>query len=210
MARTLGLLPRLVLDAVLVLADAETLRERAADRYVGELVTQQLREADLVALNKIDLATPDEVTALLRWLAQVAPRARVLPCAHAQVPPELVLGQGSPRVESERVAEAPLNLPGAGHASSLFTSLSLSFDHAVDTTRLAAALTAPGLGLLRAKGLMRGADGGPCSLQLVGARCRVMPSAHPRPQLGRLVGIGLRGQLDAAHLRHVLRDCSAA
>jgi hypothetical protein len=57
---------------------------------------------------------------------------------------------------------------------------------------------------------MRGADGGPCSLQLVGARCRVMPSAHRRPQQGRLVAIGLHGQLEVAHLRHALRDCSAA
>jgi len=71
-ARTLTLLPGLTLDAVLVLADAETLRQRCADRYVGELVLQQLREADFVALNKIDLAMPDDVAALQTWLAETA------------------------------------------------------------------------------------------------------------------------------------------
>ena len=209
-ARTLGLLPGLTLDAVLVLADAQTLRERVTDSYVGELVEQQLREADLIALNKLDLASPGEVTALQPWLAETAPRARVLPCENAQLPLELVLGLGAEPVERERAAETPLAVPGIGHAGALFTSLSLEFEHAVDTARLAAALAAPGLGLLRAKGLMRGADGLPCSLQLVGARCVVAPSAHARPQQGRLVGIGLNGRFDGAGMHAALRACSVA
>jgi G3E family GTPase len=211
-ARTLTLLKGLALDAVLVLADAETLRERAADRYVGELLKQQLREADLIALNKLDLAAPGDAQALPRWLAEAAPRARVLPCRHAQLPPALALGLGlgKTHVERERTAATPLALAGAGHGGALFTSLSLEFEHAVDTARLAAALLAPGLGLLRAKGLMRGTDGLPCSLQLVGARCVVAPSAHARPRQGRLVGIGLQGCFDAADLRAALRVSSVA
>jgi G3E family GTPase len=209
-ARTLTLLPGLALDAVLVLADAETLRERAADRYVGELVRQQLGQTDLIALNKIDLASPGEVAACQDWLAEAAPRARVLPCQGARLPLELVLGLGATAVERDRAAETPLVPPGAGHAGGLFTSLSLEFEHAVDTARLAAALAAPGLGLLRAKGLLRNADGLPCSLQLVGARCVVVPSAHTRPQQGRLVGIGLHGRFDGAGLHAALRACSVA
>ena len=43
------------LDSVTVLADAETIRARARDRFVGELVTRQLRGGDLVILTKTDL-----------------------------------------------------------------------------------------------------------------------------------------------------------
>lgn len=37
------------LDAVVVLADVETIRARAGDRFVGELVTRQVLAGDIVA-----------------------------------------------------------------------------------------------------------------------------------------------------------------
>ncbi len=208
-ARTLGLLPGLALDAVLVLADAETLHERAADRYVGELVTQQLQEADLIAVNKIDRVAPEAIAALQRWLVGVAPRARVLSCTHARLAPELVLGQHI-ETPAPRRSEVPLTLPAADDAGRRFDSLSLQFEHAVDATRLAAALVAPGLSLLRAKGLLRDIDGALRSLQLVGSRCELGVSSHPRPDIGRLVCIGLRGPFDAEGVRSAVRDCSVA
>ena len=54
-ARSAALLPALSIDGVVVLADAETLRARAADRYMGDTIARQLAEADLVVLNKTDL-----------------------------------------------------------------------------------------------------------------------------------------------------------
>src|SRR5208283_5132765 len=47
--------PRLRLDGLIVVADAETIGARVLDRYVGELVMRQLAEADLLVLSKIDL-----------------------------------------------------------------------------------------------------------------------------------------------------------
>jgi G3E family GTPase len=143
-ARLLGLLQGLQLDAVLVLADAETLRERAADRYVGEAVCRQLLDADLVLLNKTDLLADAALPPLCDWLASVAPGAQVLRCQQAQLPPELLLGVAPAAVEPRRRAAAV-------DASGLFESLSLNFEHAVDMTALAAMLTAPPLRLLRAK-----------------------------------------------------------
>jgi len=83
-ARMLGLLQGVQLDARLVLADAETLRRQAADRYVGELVREQLLQADLLLLNKTDLVAEDELPRLLGWLAGVAcPILTPLPAAGA-------------------------------------------------------------------------------------------------------------------------------
>ena len=41
-------------DAVIVLADAELIEERADDQYVGDTVLHQLAAADLIILNKCD------------------------------------------------------------------------------------------------------------------------------------------------------------
>ena len=46
---------RLPLEGVIVLADAEQIRAQAANRYVGDVVRRQLRQADLIVLNKVDL-----------------------------------------------------------------------------------------------------------------------------------------------------------
>ncbi len=214
-ARTLGLLQGLRLDAVLVMADAETVRERAADRYVGELVRQQLAEADFIALNKCDLATPAQVAALRHWLPEVAGQARVLHCSQARIGAALLWHDGALPAETDvrkaipRAPKPPLRRPADTSATDLFDSLSLEFEHAVDMTALAEALASPSMRLLRAKGLMRDRDGQPRSLQLVGTRRALSPSAHARPQLGRLVCIALRGQLDAARIRAALRDATA-
>lgn len=201
-ARLLGLLPGLQLDATLVLADAETLRERAADRWVGELVRQQLQDADLLLLNKTDLVADADLAALAHWLAGVAPQARMLRCQRARLPPELLLGFG-PTDAGSRRASAALD------AAALFDSLSLEFEHAVDIAALASMLIAPPLRLLRAKGLMRDRDGQPRSLQLVGARTAMALSAHAQPQHGRLVCIALRGELQAERIRAALAACAA-
>ena len=204
-ARSLGLLPGFVLDAQLVLADAETLRERMADRYVGELLRQQLAEADLVVLNKCDLVDAHARAALAEWLRSVTPRARALHCTQGRLDPALVLGIGPPAPPAPRGTVA-LRTPLPADRS--FESLSLEFDHAVDVERLAAALAAPSLQLLRAKGLMRDRGGRPRVLQLVGARHQCSDS-RTDPERGRLVCIARRGTLQAQRLRALLADCAA-
>ncbi len=90
--RTVTLAVGLALDAVIVVADAETLRERAADRYVGDTVLAQLREADLVVLNKIDLCAREQLAGLHDWLRESAPRAAVLDSERGAVAIELLFG----------------------------------------------------------------------------------------------------------------------
>lgn len=93
-ARLLRLAPGLEVEGVVVLVDAETVRERAADRYVGELVRQQLAEADLLLLNKLDLVTPGQAAEAAQWLGAQVPGVRVVPAERGQVAPEVVLGVG--------------------------------------------------------------------------------------------------------------------
>ena len=208
-ARSARLAPGIELQGVAVVADAETLQARAGDRYVGDVVMQQLRDADLLVLNKVDLIAPQALAALQAWLAQVAPSARVLGADHASLPSAVVMGTGLAALRADRPRAAgmlagPMALAPPLQAQQLFESLSLEFSHAVDCAWLAKALGAPELGLVRAKGLLRDLDGAGRVLQLVGARASVSPSAHARLQEGRLVCIALRGRLDRARVMAIL------
>ena len=208
-ARTLQLLSALALDAVVVLADAETLRMRAADPYVGDTVLQQLRDADLLVLNKADLVAPAALDALLAWLAGIVPSVRIIVTEHARLSPAVVMGTDLPALHAGRPLGAamlagPTSTLRALQANDVFESVSLEFAHAVDCMALGQALGAPALGLVRAKGLMRNLDGQPCALQVVGARAAVTPSAHSRPDDGRLVCIGVRGKVDRATIDAIL------
>jgi G3E family GTPase len=197
-ARMLGLLAGLRLHAVLVLADAETVRERAADRYVGELVREQLQQADLLLLNKTDLLPRTALPPLRDWFAVHAPRARLIATRQARLAPGMLFGA---------IDAVPRRGNATIDAGALFDSLSLEFEHAVDLQALAQALGA--LPLLRAKGLMRDRDGRMRSLQLVGARHALADAAQAWPQRGRLVCIALRGELQPERIRAAVSASAA-
>lgn len=91
-ARGARLAPGIEIDAVVVLVDAETIRIRANDRHVGDTVVQQLGEADLLVLNKIDLVDEPALATTRHWLAGIALHARIIESVEARVPAELILG----------------------------------------------------------------------------------------------------------------------
>lgn len=66
------------LDGIIVLADAETIRPRCRDRFVGETVRRQLAAADLLALTKADLVTPAAHADVRKWLAEMHPGTPVI------------------------------------------------------------------------------------------------------------------------------------
>jgi G3E family GTPase len=212
-ARSVRLAPGIEVDGVVVLADAETVRARASDRYVGDTVQQQLRDADLLVLNKLDLLDDDEARAVQAWLAGVAPRARIVPAIEADVPPELVLGlaEGEHPVQSLArrgdglFAGDPSARRLAGRrrtaAADVFDSTSLAVPDPVDADALSRALADPASGVVRAKGVVRDLAGSWTVIQTVGARARCAPvdpgtAAGRDAGSGRLVAIGVRGSFD--------------
>ncbi|NDE72833.1 MAG: GTP-binding protein, partial [Betaproteobacteria bacterium] len=92
-ARSARLLPGLSIDGIVLMLDAETVRQRSADPYVGDLVRQQLLDADLLILNKTELCSPKALAELHAWLPTMTTAGTpVVPANQARVPPELVLG----------------------------------------------------------------------------------------------------------------------
>lgn len=63
-------------------------------RSFGELLAEQLEFADIVVLNKLDLAAPDDVQRLRELVALTNPRARVLEAERGRLPAAELLGVG--------------------------------------------------------------------------------------------------------------------
>lgn len=85
---------RLPLDGVIVLADAEQLPDQAANRYAGRSVLAQLRQADVIVLNKVDLPSPARLDETRALIARHAPDVPVLETEQARLPYALLFGVG--------------------------------------------------------------------------------------------------------------------
>jgi G3E family GTPase len=182
-------------EGAVVLVDAERVRACAEDPFVGELVQQQLREADLLLLNKVDRVDAALRESLTIWLQTLRAQAPVVSVANGQVMPSLVLGvQHLPAaarkpVRSGKLVPAP---PPAG--ADRFESTTQRFDRPIDVAALAELLVAPDSGVLRAKGLLQDTSGEWQLVQVVGRRATVSPApaAEHAAARGRLVVIRMR------------------
>jgi G3E family GTPase len=207
-ARTAALVPGLTVQGCVLVADATTVRTQAADRYVGDLVRQQLHEADLLLLSKLDLLDEGQAAAVQAWLHGLPIAAPCVPATRGQVASDVVLGvrwaerdsaDGEPavaralRLPVHPTAHRPKSLPLA--AAGLFAAETRRFAHAVDVQALGRELLAAGA--LRAKGVLLDERCGRwLELQLAGRRLEVKPwsAQHGRVE-GRLVSIYLRSEV---------------
>jgi G3E family GTPase len=174
--------PRLARDGVIVVVDAAHVRERAADRRVGDTVTRQLGAADLLVLNKVDLA--HDLDALRGWLATHS-AAPVLEARHADVPLDLLFGL-------DRYG----GLAGDGAAHS-FASWSYEWPEPVERETVLAMLH-DAAGVLRAKGIVRFADapGRRSVVHLVGHRLDISDGGPWNDTAAsRLVLLGVKPRL---------------
>ena len=133
--------PRLSRDGVIVVVDAATVQERAADRRLADTIVRQLAAADLLVLNKLDLVS--DRGDLRDWLA-VRTTAPVLEARHADVPIRLLFGLEQ------------IGATDAGEMSHGLTTWSYQWHSAVDRESVRGLLRRAHV--VRAKGILRLAD----------------------------------------------------
>ena len=218
----LGTMPGYRKDAVVVVADAETVRERADDEVTGHLLTTQLRAADLLVLNKIDLVADDRLCATRMWLREVVGRSTaIVETSFGKVSADVVLGARpaggmslSPPVHRHDVHGGD----EGDHRHLRFETWSWSGDAPISGATLVEELKALPDGIVRAKGLLHLTED-PVHryvLQVVGRRFVIeadRPWGDQAPS-SQIVIIGLPGsvdpeQLDAAVARLTEQDESA-
>ncbi|MFK7751641.1 MAG: GTP-binding protein [Sedimentitalea sp.] len=186
-AGAISLLAAYRCDGVVVLVDAETLQSQAGDRYMGDTVTRQLNDADLVLMNKCDLASPSQINATRALVTQHAPQARLIETSQSRAAPEIVLDSFLARPHT---TSAPDHTPVQSHHIT---------PQPTDPFVLAQRLAHFDLGLIRSKGFVQDPDGATHLIQTVGRRWSVTPAPSNAP-IG-LVCLGLpNSTFDPLHL----------
>ena len=175
--------PRLARDGVIVVVDAADVRERAADRRVGDTVTRQLAAADLLVLNKVDLAQ------------DLAGAARLAADAFAR---RLSSKRVTPMCPSTCCSGSTVTAASAGDGpADSFASWSYEWPEPVER-EIVLAMLRDATGVLRAKGIVRFADapGRRSVVHLVGRRLDVNDDGPWSDNAtSRLVLLGLKPRL---------------
>lgn len=199
-ASAVTLLAGYLVDAVVTLADAETVRAHGSDRYLADTISRQLEDAHLVLLNKADLVSADGLREVQRWVSAKASRARVVVSRQAAAPIEVVLGAGLD--EGSRTSrDAGSSHVHAHHADANYATEAFEPAPVANAKALADALCDPTLGILRVKGVVSTTDGAPWLIQIVGTHASVTPATGRAASIRGLVVIGLRERLDLAAIR---------
>ncbi len=140
-------LPGFTPDGVVVLVDPLSVRDRAADRYVGETVVSQVAGADLVVVSRSDVADEEDLAGTEAWLSGMTD-ATVL---RTPVPTAVLLGPRPRNLPAETAEDAPASTtPPHDHVS-----ISRHLDGPIARTSIDTWIRARPGGVVRAKGLVR-------------------------------------------------------
>ena len=196
---------RVAIDGIYCLVDGAGFGELGfADT---ELAIEQAAGADMVLLNKADLATPEALDAVEATLGGAVPRLRVVRTQQAEVPRMLLFGDAAPRNTEPRTSRHPHHHDDHDQHDhdhgEAFASWQWSTRGAVDPRQLRQALRRLPTSLLRVKGILRASDGGRLVLQVVGKRAELVRDDAPAPAIGSVVAIGRRGSFDPDELDRI-------
>ena len=169
-------------DVAVVVVNAEQLAE---GRDLHGTFEDQVSSADLLLLNKIDLAPADGLHRLDGLLHDMAPDTPVLHARHAEVEPALLFPPDPDGLRRQRRNAQKSPTP---HHHEAFESCEISVADGTDPDELLTRLR--GLGMLRAKGFVRTSHGLQL-LQGVGRRLELLepPTMPPARLIGRVVVI---------------------
>ena len=187
-ASSVSLMPQLIVHSIIILANAELIREQATDRYVGDTIERQLSSADLLVLNKIDLINHKQLHDLKQWRTVNWPATHTVYVEQSQLPVSIILDtiasadqlakQTPSAIRSSSNSEATSSETASIHASSLthaslFTTFRIDIPAHINAKALVKVLAREDAQLLRAKGFVQDEDGAVKLLQLVGKRWNV-------------------------------------
>ncbi|MFS2052674.1 CobW family GTP-binding protein [Variovorax sp. CT11-76] len=102
--------PELSLQAVLVLVDASAVAAQSRDPLLADTLARQAKSADLVVLNKTDIAGDAALAAATAWLEATVPGTPRIATTQSDLP--LVLASG---LQGQAMSHAHCDVPGCGH-----------------------------------------------------------------------------------------------
>ena len=221
---------RIRLDSIICVIDADQVFAHPEYPPLLELKLHQIGFADMLVLNKVDLAGPEQVEKVRAWLEDHFNRLRIVETNYCEVPYQILLGVGrfDPARPTTTHGHADGNAcadptcdhdhPGHDHAghdhSSVFSTWSYTTDEPLALDALRESMRRLPGSIYRAKGVVHSADAPErrAVLQVVGRRVDI--SLHeewgdraPRTQI---VAIGAVGAVDPNALEATVTSCISA
>jgi G3E family GTPase len=207
------LMDRIRMDSITCVLDAEQVFANPDYPAMMNLKLRQIASADLMVLNKVELAGAEQVEKVRKWIDYHFNNIRVVETNFCDVPYEILLAAGrfepgqlsnaDPVIENED-SHPPGRQPGF-ETWSYETMLPLSLD-ALE----AVAKKLPG-GVFRCKGIIQSAGDPDCPavLQVVGRRVNISFLDHwaGRKRSTRIVTISAPGSVDFVALRRRFDSC---
>jgi len=86
---------------------------------LGDFYLDQIENADIVLANKLDLATPEQLSDATQRIREINPAARLMFCEQGRVAPEKLFGEDASdlleRIRQELTEQVPGRTTGGGH-----------------------------------------------------------------------------------------------
>lgn len=191
--------PGLRLNGILVMADAERVKELACDKFVGDTVRHQLCAADMILLSKVDRVSEERKADLHAWLRDEIGAKRIVETVHGAVPMDVLFDTDFEEPGADAVAHHDHHAHDDQFETWAFVS-----DREFDGGKLGELLGSLPGGVLRAKGFLRTQQkpGQTGILHLVGGHWEIAwhTAAAGVPAI-RLVLIAVKGTLDREALQ---------
>ena len=213
------------IDSVVCMADVKHVKQHLdeikPDGAVNEAV-QQVAFSDRILLNKTDLVTPDELTAVKQQIASINKFAVILECQRSKVDLSAIIGIGSFDVEKCTELDPDLfngaeDLGGSSkvHDLSMVSSCGISIEGYLDVPKfnlfMAELLQTRAADLYRTKGVLSFAGQGTTKFVFQGVHEQInfgpaqTPWADDEPRVSKIVFIGRN--LDRAFLTESINAC---
>jgi G3E family GTPase len=216
-----GLRDRIRLDSVTCVVDADQVFAHPEYPPLLDLKLRQIGFADMMILNKVGLAGPEQVGKVRAWLDGHFGRLRIVETDYCQVPYQILLGVGRfdpARADLDSRAGEPACTDPAGHDdhhgpdhSTMFSTWSYDTDQPLALEALREAMRKlPGT-VYRAKGVIYTTDAPQrrAVLQVVGRRVdiSIQEEWDRRAQRTQIVAIGAAEGIDPSLLENTFASC---
>jgi G3E family GTPase len=220
---------RIRLDSVICVVDADQVFAHPEYPPLMELKLHQVGFADMLILNKVDLAGPEQVAKVQAWLDQYFNRLRIIETNYCQVPYEILLGvgrfdPGKAGFPSHAIEQncTDANCCDGNHDhgdhrqdhSKVFSTWSYETDKPLALEALRETLRKLPGSVYRAKGVVYSMDAPQrrAVLQVVGRRVdtSIQEEWGQRARRTQIVAIGAVGSLDATLLEKTFASCISA
>ena len=202
------------LDSITCVVDADQVFAHPEYPPLMELKLRQVGFADMVILNKVQLAGAQQVEKVRSWLDENFNRLRVVETNHCEVADEILFGVGhfDPLHNEERCLRDPHGSDEHQH-SSVFSSWSFETEEPMSLGALREALRRLPEGVYRAKGIVHAMEfpHQRVVVQVVGRRVdlSLQDDWDASAPCTTLVAIGGAGQLDVGDLDALFAGCIA-